>query len=859
MVSPSPDAELHRIESRFEGPGCTHSGNQVVISVVLEPGAEKRFSGIQVVVCCREDVPERHKLTVKDDVGRVQFVRWQREQEPPPPGVAKQFSLAFKFADPNEDLLLQQEAAHKASDTLLAQGLPASELPLYTVAYEVQDMSSDTWHCATLVLLPSWPPADGTYRIAYQFVQPTHDPVVLYLSLSHSLRRTLKPNNESGIVCAYPASRGIFAFAVRVCPPQAQRRPFTQPPPEILSAIFACAAKGTYESGRPALVSLALVCHAWVIALEHLFHDFGSYTSKAPDLVALAKAVQAKPRMGSAIRHLSRSHFGRDPDRDAQRYLELAIAFKDVLHSAKHVRTLEIFDTHPSLREEFVQALGQSRDVRNLLINRYSLSDEQREYRCQPTLPDLFRCFQRWPRLHKLELYGWDGPNPFLQTVEQFTIEQTPPLDCALSTIRLATGPITGPQLCNLTAGSHASLTEAYFSGLIGLSNAGLKEWLVQLAPTLQRLHIKQCSIARASDEEEYALDAAMGTLTALSDLHVDGDILSELAVLRKTASGAATPRPRSARMIHLENCPGVSPHGLVQAMKHTGWNTIRARQLFEGNQPLFEEAEAVAKERGLSFCTYIDKGCGEVFRTRRAAERGRDSLAKLNADGFAYKDNIAYKSLNLLQVLSLTVPVSTNVVCPVGETDVFVQSPRHPMPNCTASSPVSKGPEPGAEKRFSGIQVVVCCRENVPELHKLTVKDDVGRVQFVRWQGTRATAAGSGQTIFLGLQVRGSERRSSVATIVQEAAHKASDTLLAQGLPASELPLYTVAYEVATLGCATLVLLPSWPPADGTYRIAYQFVQLTHDPVVLYLSLSHSLRRTLKPNNESGIVCVKI
>jgi hypothetical protein len=137
--------------------------------------------------------------------------------------------------------------------------------------------------------------------------------------------------------------------------------------------------------------------------------------------VAVSKAVQAEPQFGNAIWYLSRSHFGHAVVHNEPEYLDLAIAFKNVIHSAKHVRELEIIDTHSSLREEFVEALSQSRDVRSFLINSYQI-EEQPTFRCLPTLPDLFRCFQRWSKLRTLKLFAWDGPNPFLQTVKQFTV-----------------------------------------------------------------------------------------------------------------------------------------------------------------------------------------------------------------------------------------------------------------------------------------------------------------------------------------------------------------------------------------------------------------------------------------------------
>ncbi|KAJ6511027.1 hypothetical protein C8R45DRAFT_1068858 [Mycena sanguinolenta] len=553
MNSQNPDSEWCHIESRFEGPGSTQSGDQFVLSVILQPGAEKLCSGIHVVVCYREDDPELRKLAVKDDVGRAGLVKLQREraQERAPTDLEQVLAQALSRAgqtsvDRNEPLLAEQEAAHRASDALLEHGLPALDLPLCTVAYEIQDSSNDTWRSAKLVLLPSWPIVDGPL---------THDPVVLYLNVNYTLRGSLKRNDTSGLMWAYPLPMGIIAATVHILPgARHPRRIFTQPPPEILSTIFGCAVEDKRESWRATLVSFALVCRDWVVALEHLFHDFGSTPSpgdRGIKMCAVSKCVQARPQLGNAIWSLSQGHFDFGSG-DEQKYLELAIAFKDILYSAKHVRRLEIIETHSSLWEEFIEALGQSRDVTSFTIN--SVPFDGQKYWCLPTLPDLFRCFLHWERLHELKLSGWDGSNPFLQIVQQFTptqqIDQTPPLSCALKTVLLFNGPITAPQLSNLTAGSHASLSNLDLNGVVGLSNSGLKDWLFEAGGSLQRLNIEKCSVAKAADEE-YALDAAVGHLAALSNLRVDGDIVSELAISRKIAP---TERDRRDEVYGLED-----------------------------------------------------------------------------------------------------------------------------------------------------------------------------------------------------------------------------------------------------------------------------------------------------------------
>lgn len=49
------------------------------------------------------------------------------------------------------------------------------------------------------------------------------------------------------------------------------------------------------------------------------------------------------------------------------------------------------------------------------------------------------------------------------------------------------------------------------------------------------------------------------------------------------------------------DNVPGLNPHGLVNALKHTGWRSVSTRGIFNGNEPLEEEAVKAAKDRGIT------------------------------------------------------------------------------------------------------------------------------------------------------------------------------------------------------------------------------------------------------------------
>jgi hypothetical protein len=130
------------------------------------------------------------------------------------------------------------------------------------------------------------------------------------------------------------------------------------------------------------------------------------------------------------------------------------------------------------------------------------------------------------------------------------------------------------------------------------LTNQAFRAWLEVIGPALQRLTVEQCNISRRTDDEEYALDAVMSRMENLVDLRTDGDVLSELVVLRKTITSHDRVY-RGKADISFANAPGVDPHGFVSALKSTLWKSIIASGVFsERNVQLKEEAKRIAVER---------------------------------------------------------------------------------------------------------------------------------------------------------------------------------------------------------------------------------------------------------------------
>jgi hypothetical protein len=161
-----------------------------------------------------------------------------------------------------------------------------------------------------------------------------------------------------------------------------------------------------------------------------------------------------------------------------------------------------------------------------------------------------------------------------------------------------------------MTAYSHSSLHTVFFQDLTGFTNTSLRTWLAAIGPALTDWTLKRTPVHGRAQDEEYAIDAMMPIMVNLRKLDVEGDVVSELAVMRREYNWAATGIKGPNRWgyldslsITVENAPGVRPHGIVSALGRTDWSQVCVHQLFSDDDgELKAEADMIARERGILF-----------------------------------------------------------------------------------------------------------------------------------------------------------------------------------------------------------------------------------------------------------------
>ncbi|KAA1472063.1 hypothetical protein DENSPDRAFT_871938 [Dentipellis sp. KUC8613] len=553
----------------YTGPIPDYNDSGFSICAQFDWGSEQYFSGFRIVILCRKDEEALADLTVKVD-------KTQHKSGAVDPG------------------LPYQAVSCDAEDTRSAEG--AGDTPC-TVVYEIVDLSDETWSAAGIYLRSSQLIEDNAYRTVYDFSQmctssPSSKSVMLFLSASCSFRGWLKPTNPEGIECVLPAPIGVTARGVRILPPPALHPPFRQPPPEILHLIFLQSLVSELnEPWRPSLLSFALVCREWAPAFIMLYQDFSQYAGgrSPPKLVGLASALRLNPERGRAIRRFSPYHFRDGIDT----YEELSQALVDTLSLAVLVEDLTIKDVCVELKDKFIQALCGCAAVTSFIVNRGPPDPEKEPSTYVLSLADIIACMAHWRSLRVLTIYGFstsinlngDGPEPI----------------CQLERLRLQGGRASDPELMRITSSSLPSLQQVEFSRVTGITNSALREWLFAMAGTLKGLSFDRCDFSRENDDEEYAIDVAIGRMDQLKSLNLDKDMCTDLVCMRKERK----PRPPNIHFrnynIHMSNIrPGAFTRHFLSVLRNTGWEEIAMWGAFDHDPELREEVKKVAEEQGV-------------------------------------------------------------------------------------------------------------------------------------------------------------------------------------------------------------------------------------------------------------------
>lgn len=484
----------------------------------------------------------------------------------------------------------------------------AAPLPLCTLVFEVIDRGNSKWQQLELVLvLHPWEATETqSLHILYEYAQlctPTSRSCILVLLGNHPFSRHFKKGN---LFRPNPGSllptvmTGILAHGVRIIPPSASRRPFIQLPEELLRIIFEEAKMDRFQfNWRKTLLSFALVCRAWSPASDCMYEEFSQYNAgpAPPNAPRLAKTLELIPDLGKKIRLFDSSHFQRVQQESEAAYLQRAKAIVTILQTATRTKNLTIFDTHKTLAQDFVRALCSSSEVRQLFINHRGLMWRSPGYLYILSVNDILRCISHWPHVQELRIHRFSPA---------IGLDNVPTPACSIKLVLLKHGSLELPQLRSLTTSWRSALQVATLQHISGLTNEDIRFWLSEVGPTLTALSIEFSPLRRKSNNEPYAVDMAMPTMVNLRELVLEGDIVSELALMRYVVPNLEQPEllwtRRYGFALSIENAPGVNSHGFLAALKTTAWTSIsmRTHVLREENKELSREAQMIAKTRNI-------------------------------------------------------------------------------------------------------------------------------------------------------------------------------------------------------------------------------------------------------------------
>ncbi|RDB23679.1 hypothetical protein Hypma_009156 [Hypsizygus marmoreus] len=623
--------------SKYEGPGQTSIGNGCMISVVLDGAARHHFSGIRLIVVYKEsEFLDNVKLT--DCLQTNQF------------GV-----LQSGESDPTyRDLLNRRSASLHCSKSLLQAASTSSlNLPLCTVVFELVDTSNDLTYAVALNLrrnLTSTPSTDTTatpFRIAYDRVHPctgafSSEPSLLaFLECTHSFHGIRRPTHQYS--CCMRMASGIPAYSVRVLPVSTERAPCPVLPAHVIRTIVADVVGVKGHGWRKSLLAYGLVCKAWVHVLDLFFGGLPArYDGDMADATKVARSLERRPERAVLMRSFSPWDYYMTEGEEE--YKEMCVSLMTILRLGTGVRDVKLSLIHESVARELVQRLGELREVRTCVV--YPTYDESRDARKGLSMRDIQTFIARWVNLRKLELHEWVNEGPAdLETGDE---DLTPPLECKIEHLILERGRLTGPQFLRFASPfSPPVLKRLDLEAVQGISNADFLAFLMQVAPTLTSLTVRECTFPRGKTivegkigkgkekkretqelesgareeaeeeeetetEEEHAIDTAMPHLTSLTQLTADGKSASALSISRKPLSPLSPPDStplaiiekglnRRLHSISIGNAYGMSLASVLGAVQGTQWGAVSV--MWHGAQD-YDEVE-------------VGRVVGEVFGRR--------------------------------------------------------------------------------------------------------------------------------------------------------------------------------------------------------------------------------------------------
>ncbi|KAG6880233.1 hypothetical protein C0992_002999 [Termitomyces sp. T32_za158] len=554
-----------------------------MISVVLDAGAQKHFEGIRVLIVQGSNTNEM-SVTKRTDLARLSRVT----------GLSYRKALIASRAPAKS----MDHCAHTIGDEKLC-----------TIIFELAPSQTYWGHFARLILTGHHA-FQPSLRIIHSHIERGVS-TFLFLQCSHSAM----PDFSPGGVMTKPTR--VRAHCVRVIPVTENRplRSTFKLPRSLLSRIICIAFSDQTKGWRKGLLSCSLVCKSWVYLADIFFTDFEGVRKKRfdhdpPYIASVARSLQENPFRARLIMTYSPAKYLRPTRVNNAVFRAFCEAQNMILHYATAVKDLTLEFTHAFLFQEFYDILRGLRGVSNLQVigaQRFGPPDTGDVRHL--TFEEILKIVSLWPCLSKLviENFKLTSGSSSSRGADLEDVQIT----CPIHDLYLGVGILRGPLLMRLTGSlpSPPTICFAQFDAVKGLTNSDFLAFLLRVSPTLVYLSVSDCPMWRNSDDEEYAIDAAMPNLTSLETLSLGGDLSSEKALIRKIRRMSLDEETTQNRhKISLFNPKMVRLDVVMDALSVTGWDAIHiCMDTPAGYSPqLTAEVTQAAKARGIDFSVAI-------------------------------------------------------------------------------------------------------------------------------------------------------------------------------------------------------------------------------------------------------------
>ncbi|KAH0583507.1 hypothetical protein J132_09661 [Termitomyces sp. J132] len=566
-----------------EGPSfLPEDGRTLMISIVLDAGAQKDFEGIRVVVVRREN--DGAEMFVKEctDLARSSYMMGLNHRK------ALTTSRIHAKSGGNRICMAENEK-------------------LCTLIFELAPSQTYWGHFARLVLI-GHQTSQPSLRVIHDHIEHKVSSTILFLHCNHSAQPEFSPG---GNVRKPTRARAHY---VRVIPVPETRPPqptFNLPQP-VLSRIVFLAFSDKQKGWRRGLLSCGLVCKSWVYLVDFFFNDFHDsdmcrLDHDPPNIANVARSLEKDLSRSPLISTYSPAKYLRSTRVTNTEFMMFCEAQNRILRYATSITNIAIESTHAFLFQEFYDILCSLKDVNNLRVTPMRFGPRDSGDIRHLTYEEILKIISVWPHLKRLNIVNWKLSADLDSSSSSDVLLENVRVTCPIEDLNLRIGKLTGPLLMRLTGPSFSppTLRVVRFDAIKGLTNSDFLAFLLRVSPTLVSLSVSACPMWRTSDDEEYAIDTAMPSLTSLETLILEGDLSSEKALIQKVRQ-----RPSDVNIAWKRHCISLcNPlmmrlESVLDAVSVTGWDSIHVyldTPVGYSPQTSVEVVQA-AKARGIDF-----------------------------------------------------------------------------------------------------------------------------------------------------------------------------------------------------------------------------------------------------------------